>query len=82
MVDTKEILVHHIIEGPFHSWDVTDDFDGDYEGDFYFCQAKVEFAGQVLDEEIRFNGFNGSYEIKKHLDSTSEPYVLEAEPFE
>ena len=81
MTEPTRILVHHIIEGPFHSWDVTDDVEGDYEGDFYFCLAKVEFDGQVLDEEIRFNGFNGFYEIKKHLDSTSEPYVLEAEAF-
>ena len=82
MTKPTTIKIRHIIEGPFHSFEVTDDPDGDYDGDFYFCLAKVEVDGQVSDEEIRFNGFNGFYEIKKHLDSTSEPYVLEAEPFE
>lgn len=81
-IGVKQILVHHIIEGPYHSWDVTDDIDGDYEGDFYFCLAKVEAEGGVSDEEIRFDNFGAFYEMRKHLDSTIEPYVLEAEAFE
>lgn len=81
MDQMTEILVHRIIEGPFHSSEVTDDIDGDYEGDFYFCQALVEVDGEVSDDEIRFDCLNGFYEMKKHLDSTIDPYVLEAEAF-
>ena len=81
MTEPVKILVHNIIEGPFHSWDVKDDLDGDYEGDFYFCQALVEFDGQVSQEEIRFEMFPDFYEMKAHLDRNKEPYEMEGEAF-
>ena len=81
MTEPVKILVHNIIEGPFHSWDVKDDLDGDYEGGFCFCQALVEFDGQVSAEEIRFEGFPEFYEMKAHLDKSVDPYLLEAEAF-
>lgn len=76
-----EILVHRIIEGPFHSSEVTDDIDGDYEGDFYFCQALVEVGGGVSEEEVRFDGFKELYKTVTHLKYSIDPYVLEAEAF-
>lgn len=78
--NTTLLKIHHIIEGPFHSFDVVDDFDGDYEGDFYFCMAKVETPdGVVEDQEVRFEMFPDFYEVKAWLDKHVEPYEIEME---
>ena len=79
MNESTTLKVHHIIEGPFHSFDVTDDPDGDYEGDFYFCLAKVEVDRQISDEELRFDQFPDFYQMKAHLDKHVEPYEIEME---
>lgn len=80
-VEATTIKVHGIIEGPFHSFDVEYDEEGEYEGDFYFCLALVEADGQTTEEEIRFSMFPDFYEMKVHLDKYTEPYLLEAEAF-
>ena len=76
---TSVLKVHRIIDGPFHSWDVMEDPGGDYEGDFYFCQAIVEVDGEISEEELRFEDFQDFYEARAHLSKSIEPYVIEME---
>ena len=80
MAELDTILIHRIVEGPFHSWDV-EDTDGEYEGDFYFCMALVEHDGEMSIEEVRFDLFPDFSEVKYWLEKNKGPYQLEAEAF-
>jgi hypothetical protein len=76
-MELKEIKVHLIVDGPYHSSDVTDDFDGDYEGDFFFCEALVEDDGEMSQEELRFDDYDDFYAMQAHLSKSIEPYVID-----
>lgn len=77
MTETKTLKIHQIQAGPFHTHDVVDD-EGIYAGmDSYFAQCLVEIDGNTSSEELHFDQFPDFYKMKRHLELSTEPYVLE-----
>jgi len=73
---TGGIKVHKIIAGPFSNTEEPD-FDPDFDVEYYWIDAMVEFDGKVMDTTIGHWDFDKIYQIVKHVQGpTIEPYIL------
>lgn len=81
--DTKDdILIHHVLEGPFTRFDFEDelDWEGPIEAEA-FLLVKISQGGQVSDVEWYFHSVEEAFLWVRHFKSSIEPITIRGDTY-